>query len=109
MFCSAVDTRPCRLVMLSPCCPVSPWSELTAPSSVVTRPDILDSVLLRSLICWVWLEICPALTVTSVSMAVQRCCSAVMASALASMAPRMVASSCRIWSMATETAASFSV
>ena len=109
MFCSAVETRPCRFVMLSPCCPVSSWSSLTAVSSVVTRPDTPDNVLLRSLICWAWLAICPALAVTSASMSVQRCCSAVMAFALTSTAPRMVASSCRIWSTVAENAAIFSV
>ena len=109
MFCSAVETRPCRDAMLSPCCPVRPWSALTVVSSVPTRPDTVDNVLLRSLMRWDWLAICTALAVTPVSMFVQRCCSAVMAFALSSTAPRMVASSRRIWSTVAEKAAIFSV
>ena len=95
--------------MLSPCCPVRPWSALTVVSSVPTRPDTVDNVLLRSLMRWDWLAICTALAVTPVSMFVQRCCSAVMAFALSSTAPRIVASSCCIWSTVAEKAAIFSV
>ena len=89
--------------MEAPCWLVTVWSAPTALSTVPTRPDTLDSVLLRSLICCpCWLN-SVVLAATVASMVAQRCCNAAMAAALAWVVAVRAVTDCWSWVSCAET------
>ena len=96
-------TSVCRVLMEAPCWLVTVWSAPTALSTVPTRPDTLDSVLLRSLICCPCWPSSVVLAATSASMVAQRCCNAAMAAALAWVVAVRAVTDCWSWVSCAET------